>query len=249
MENAVNERFIPRDPPTGEGLTYEKIWALFQENERKMMETDRKMEENARQIKETDQIIKENARQIKETDKLQKETARQMKETDRKMEETARQMKETDRKMKETTERMGYLSNRFGEMAEHLVAPGIKDKFNELGFSFDGAALGGYIIHNDKRKIIAEIDILLENGESIMAVEVKAKPKIEDFQHHIKRLKILREHLNKKHDSRKILGAFAGAIFGNEAKQAAFDTGFYVLEQSGDTMKMDIPEGFIPKEW
>jgi hypothetical protein len=40
-----------------------------------------------------------------------------------------------------------------------------------------------------------------------------------------------------------------GLTFEKEVKQAALEAGLYVLEQSGDTMKMDIPGGFIPKEW
>ena len=44
---------ITRPPPTGEGLTYEKVWAMFQE-------TDRQMKENAERQKETDRILKEN---------------------------------------------------------------------------------------------------------------------------------------------------------------------------------------------
>jgi len=207
MATTVNERPEGKAPPTGEGLTFEKVWAMFQETDRKMQETDR--------------IVKE----------------------------TAEQMKETDRKMKETSEKMGFLSNRFGELAEHLVAPGIAQRFNELGHHFDGVAPGGYEIRDEKGKGIIQVDILLENGDCLMAVEVKAKPKIKDIEHHIKRLEILREHRNKKRDSRVIYGAIAGAIFGIEEKQAAIDAGFYVLEQTGDTMKIDIPHDFVPREW
>ena len=65
------------------------------------------------------------------------ETDRQMKEVREQMKETDRQMKETDRRMKETDKMVGDLGNRFGELAEHLVAPNIKEKFNELGFTFE----------------------------------------------------------------------------------------------------------------
>lgn len=44
-----------------------------------------------------------------------------------------------------------------------------------------------------------------------------------------------------------IYGAIAGAVFGGEEKQAVLEAGFYALEQSGDTMKMDIPGGFVPR--
>jgi hypothetical protein len=34
-----------------------------------------------------------------------------------------------------------------------------------------------------------------------------------------------------------------------QVKRYALKSGFYVIEQSGDTVKIDIPEGFKPREW
>jgi hypothetical protein len=163
--------------------------------------------------------------------------------------EAAKRQKKTEKLIKELGRRMGDLSNRFGELAEHLVAPGIEKRFNELGYHFEGIAPRGYKILDKNGKIRTEIDILLENDESIMAVEVKASPGIADVDHHIKRLEILREFRKKRRDIRKILGAIAGAIFGTEEKKATIDAGLYVIEQSGDTMKIDVPDGFVPTEW
>jgi len=55
---------------------------------------------------------------------------------------------------------MEGLHNSFGEMAEHLVAPGIYKRFNELGYHFDAVARGGYEIRNEEYKVIAEVDVL-----------------------------------------------------------------------------------------
>ena len=201
-------------------LTFEKVWAMFQE---------------------TDRLIKETALEIKDLAERQKETDLQMKETDRQIEKTARQMKKTDRQI-------GNLSNRFGELAEHLVAPSIHKRFNELGHSFSEVMPGGCkILENNKTK--TEIDLLLQNGETIMAVEVKATPTVKDVEHHIKRLEILSDSRRKKNDNRKIHGAIAGAIFGRTEKEATLETGFYVIEQSGDTMKIEVPTDFTPREW
>jgi hypothetical protein len=38
-------------------------------------------------------------------------------------------------------------------------------------------------------------------------------------------------------------------VFPEDAKAAAFEAGLYVIEQSGDTMKINMPEGFKPREW
>ena len=198
------EAVIDRPPPTGEGLTFEKVWAMFQETREQMKETDRKLQRN-------EQMIEDLGRQ------------------------------------------MGGLHNSFGELAEHLVAPGIARRFNELGYHFNIEVMKGFTI-TEQGRTKAEIDILLVNGECIIAVEVKSRIHVkkkpeeqDDIDHHIRRLEILRKFWPT--DQRKIHGAIAGAIFDKDAKEAALQAGFFVLEQSRDTMKMDIPEGFVPKEW
>jgi len=189
MTDAIAERPIP----TGEGLTFEKVWAMFQETDKKMQRTEKYLNRIGRQI--------------------------------------------------------GGLHRSFGEMAEHLVAPGIEKRFNELGYHFDEIAPKGHKVKDKKGRILSEIDILLENDETIIAVEVKAKPAAQDIEHHIKRLEILRNRRQKLNDCRKILGAIAGAIYEDDVKKAVCEAGFFVIEQSGDTMKIVVPEDFVPREF
>jgi len=158
-------------------------------------------------------------------------------------------IKETDRIVRRNGRQMGDLHRRFGQLAEHLVAPNIYKRFNELGYHFISAVRSNYRILNEQGNTLGEIDIILENGETIMAIEVKSRPVYKDINHHIKRLEILREHRNKINDKRKIQGAIAGAIFGSEEKIATLEAGFFVIEQSGDTMKIDVPKDFIPREF
>jgi hypothetical protein len=80
-------------------------------------------------------------------------------------------------------------------------------------------------------------------------VEVKTRPRAGDVEHHIKRLEILREHKDRRGDRRNIRGAIAGAVFPKDAKEATLAAGLYVIEQSGDTMKISVPAGFVPREW
>ena len=77
--------------------------------------------------------------------------------------ETDRQMKETRWKIEQTGLQIGYLNNRFGELAEHLVAPSIKEKFRALNFNFDHISQNHKI--TDNGHTLAEIDLLLENGD------------------------------------------------------------------------------------
>jgi hypothetical protein len=181
------------------GLTFEKVWAMFQETDR--------------QIKETDRIVKENARQMKETDR-----------------------------------KIGNLGGRIGELVEHLMAPGILEKFNKLGYTFGKVGANIRYAGTDGSYLF-EIDLLLENGDTAVAVEVKTKLTQSDVLDHAARMEKLRLYADTHQDSRKLLGAVAGAVMSREVKDFAVKKGFFVLEQSGDTIKISVPDGFTPREW
>jgi hypothetical protein len=170
------------------------------------------------------------------------ETRASIRELREESKETDRQMKETDRRMRELQKSMGYLDNRFGEMAEHLVAPNIVRKFNELGYHFIDVAKERKFFNEETGLIEAQFDILLENGEFSIGVEVKAKPTERDVEEHVERLEWLRRHKDKWSDNREVRGAIAGAIMPENAREAALRTGLYVIEQSGDTMRIEEPK-------
>jgi hypothetical protein len=186
-------------------------------------------------------MLRENARQ-------QKETERQMKETDRQMKETDRQMKETERQMKETDRKIGKLGNRFGELVEHLVLPNIREKFKALNYTF--TKTGSDMEFFDRGgKALTEADIWLENGEFVMVVEIKSRLRKRDVEEHVQRMGKLRSYFDERRDERKLLGAVAAAVVPNGLREYVPERGFYLLEQSGDTMRITAPEGFKPRVW
>jgi len=220
-------------PDYERGLTFEKVWASIKELRESQKETERLMRESR----------EENERLMKER---REENERLMKE---RQEEADRRLKKTEMIVRKNSKQMGDLHRRFGELAEHLVAPSINKRFNEMGYHFGEVSPGGLRIEDENGKTKTEIDILLQNGDTIMAVEVKTKPVVKDVEHHIRRLEILRDHRHGINDMRKVKGAIAGAIFGTTEKKATIEAGLYVLEQSGDTMKIDVPDDFVPREW
>jgi hypothetical protein len=211
------------------GLTFQDVWAA-------MMETDRLIKERSL---ETDKKFQEMAQQSKETERLMNE----------RWQKTTAESDKVTQQIKDLNKQMGGLHRSFGDLAEHLVAPGIAEKFNGLGYHFDSVSPGGKKILDEQGKLLAQIDLLLENGESTVAVEVKSKPNEDDVADHIARLEILRQHMDKHHNSRIIQGALAGAIFQDHVKRAAIKAGLYVVVQSGDTMQIETPKGFAPREW
>jgi hypothetical protein len=82
-----------------------------------------------------------------------------------------------------------------------------------------------------------------------MVVEVKTSLMDDDVRDHIKRMEKLRRYADAHQDKRKLLGAVAGAIVSEGVKTFAIRNGFFVLEQSGDTVRISVPEGFRPREW
>jgi hypothetical protein len=223
MAATVNKR-----PPTGEGLTFEKVWAMFQENAR----------ESAERRKELDRQMKESSERF---DKQMKETALEFQELKEMMKETREQMKETDRQISK-------LGGSFGEMVEHLVAPSIMKKFNERGFNFTRCSRDCEIKEPGKKNIIAEVDIMLENGDKAMVVEVNTKLTVERINSHISRLEKIRKYADLHGDKRTFLGAVAGVVVTDEARNHALNQGFYLIEPSGESFIITPPQAG-PKEW
>jgi hypothetical protein len=209
MAVTTNERPSPslEGVPTGEGFTFEKVWAMFQE-----------------------------------TGRLIKETRESQQETDRMLDKVGREVKMLN-------EQMGGLHNSFGEMAEFMIAPAMADLFNDLGFHITEDAICNRKIRDENGRKLAEIDLLMGNGDYLFAIEIKTSMENKDIEKHRKRLEILREHINRTGDRRKIQGGMAVAAMKEEDRKAILDAGFYPIEPSGSMMKTDLPEGFVPREW
>ena len=211
-------------PPEYQGLTFEKVWAMFQETDKKFQETYRQMKERR----------EEADRQMRE----------QRQETDRQMKE---QREETDRLIRQNQKMMSDLGRKFGKIIEHMFIPNLKEKFNALGYEF-GKASSNVLIGNKEHNIYTEIDVLLENGDCALAVEVKTQANISDIQEHVERMEKLRRYFDLHRDKRKLYGAMAAAVIPDNVHDYALKAGFYIIRQSGDNVSIEEPQG-KPKAW
>jgi hypothetical protein len=177
---------------------------------------------------------------LRETDRIVKETALRQAETDR-------QMQETDRKMQETDRKISKLGSRLGDLVEEIFFPNIMEKFNTLGYNFGNVATN--VRYKEQGQVIAEVDIRLEDGDEVLIVEVKTTLSHKDVLDHLQRMERLRLYADAHKDKRKLLGAVAGAIAPEKVKTFAIESGLFVLEQTGDTIRIIIPQGFKPREW
>lgn len=240
--------------------------ASFEEIRAILRETARRQEESARRHEEIDLIVKNVARRQEELECLlqdqaaKREAERREEEVKREAErreeakreaareeKSARLSEELKRQMKETDRRLGKLGNRLGEIVEYMVMPNLQDKFEEFGFFFI-KAYPHAAIQDEKNQIITEVDITLENEDTVMFVEVKLKPTIDDIKEHLERMEKMRRHGNLNADTRKYLGAMAGMVFNENERAFALKNGFYVVEPSGETFMIIPPEGSA-RQW
>jgi hypothetical protein len=145
---------------------------------------------------------------------------------------------------------MGFVQNKLGEVVEHIVMPNINKKFKYFGYSF-GAPQRNIKFFDKNHSLIAEADILMPGDTGFMIGEVKTTLKKEDVDRHVQRLETIRNDAvwPRIDGSHKLWGFVAGAIVADDVKEYACQNGLFVAAQSGDTIKLDVPDGFVPKTW
>jgi hypothetical protein len=143
-------------------------------------------------------------------------------------------------------------SSAYGELYEHEVIAHIVGKFCDLGFQFCSVS-GSY----------GPFDAILESSEFYIVIVVRREISDEDVDEKedgynedfdlvkelVHSLEAFRLAYDKKGDKRKVYGALAGGVMSDKAKTAVLEAGFYVVVPNGDTVKIDVPEGFVPKAW
>jgi hypothetical protein len=220
------------------------------EEQERAKEEARKKQERAREkhVRAMKKSRKEHAKVMKEyadIKELFRQSAEQIKQTDEAIDRMSEEWKE---RAKRTDAELGRFGNRLGEIIEHLVAAGVADRFNEIGYHFHGVSSGNFKAKDAKGQTIAEVDVLLENDDCFVAIEVKAKPRMDDIAWHINQLKILQKYfMEHREKEKKVIGALAGAVFADHIKKAVIENGLYAIVQSGDTIKIDVPQDFKPK--
>ena len=169
-----------------------------------------------------------------------------MQETDRRIQEI---WEKQEKRQAELNRQLSDLGSRFGEMVEYMVVPNLMEKFGELGFEFTRAYQRD-VLKDENKNFITEVDITLVDGDKVMLVEVKSKPTTQDIKEHLKRMKKVRAYVDKRDDKRKYYGAIAGMVINDNERKYALKSGFYVIEPSGETFSITVPEGdFSVRIW
>ncbi len=89
---------------------------------------------------------------------------------------------------------------------------------------------------------------MLENGTQAIAVEVKTKLRKTDIDDHLLRMEKIRKYADEHGDKRQFMGAMATFITDEDAKNYALNKGLFVIEPSGEDVKV-IKPAVEPRVW
>ena len=213
--------------------TFDDVWRTIQELALMSKETDRKFQETDRKIQETSQ-------QMKETDRQIQETSHQMKDTDLRL-------KETDRLVKAVGKQLGEHGNRLGEFVQEMVRPAVLRLFQQRQLPVH-QVLPNITAYDDNGQFRMEIDLLVINSDTAIAVECKSRLSQDDVNEHLNRLALFKDCF-QQYGKFTILGAVAAMILPKDVGRYAYSKGLFVLAQSGDAVKILNDDTFKPHEW
>jgi predicted AAA+ superfamily ATPase len=185
----------------------------------------------------------------KDTRALMAELTESHKELAEAQKKTELALQRTEFIVQQTTRNLGGINTRLGEIVEMIVLPSLMKKMNELGHNFTIASLEKTFSKNGEQ--FAEIDLMLENGGEVMAVEAKARFKLGEMNDLLNRVKLLRQNETITGVAGKTIYVAVAAVgFDKPARKLAEDKGMYIIEidQDNDNIKINAPpQGKIGK--
>ena len=171
-----------------------------------------------------------------------KETDKKWQETDRKWQETIARL---DKLSRETDKKIGDLTGKWGQFVEGMVAPAVIRLFAERGIVVTDIARQFERQRGDDG---IEIDIFAKNGEYVVLIEVKSTLGVDDVNEHLERMAKFARLFPEYHDL-KAIGAVAGIIIPKNVARYAYQQGFFIIAQSGETVTLLNDQKFKPKVW
>ncbi|MDR1175522.1 MAG: hypothetical protein LBK83_08655 [Treponema sp.] len=183
-----------------------------------------------------------------ESDQRHAETVEIVREVGRRQAENEKLLAQLEKNVDRVTGNVGGLNRSLGELIETLIAARLWEKFPQYGLA---RAYQRLPLYDEKNVIRTDIDILLVNTDMCMAVEVKRElDHRRDVDEHLKRMQLIRQYPPEQVGNKQLVGAMAGGVVDADVKKYAYESGFFVLELTGESVHLiPPPEGFEPKKW
>jgi len=154
-----------------------------------------------------------------------------------------------DERMKRLDQKIGHIGNTVGFFAEDFFAAKSAELLTPYGYTFK-RVFQQIPVYNKEGRTLTEIDLMLSNGEYGMVIEVKTCLKKEDVNLMLDKMEKIKNNPPAEIAGKKLLCGVAGINVKDDARERAFELGFFVFEQSSDTITLTKPpEDFKPAEW
>jgi hypothetical protein len=200
-------------------LSFEKVWIMFQETDKRFKETDKILTEK---FQETDRLLTE---KFQETDRLLTE-----------------KFQETDKKLNKLEQ---LFTSQWGKLVESLVEGDVIKILNERGIEVTDTLRR----RTGRRDgIDYEFDIIAINGTDIVIIEVKTTLRPGDVRDFLKKLKQAKNWMPEYSD-KNIYGAMAFISEDAGTAAMAEKKGLFVIRATGDSASIINQENFQPKIW
>ena len=183
---------------------------------------------------ELDRALKQSA---DERDRAMKASAD---ERDRAIKAAADRTDEAIRKM------AGEFSSQWGDLVEALVEPSLVGQFQMRGVPITQSTRRMEGIDHAGRQV--EIDVLLVNGDAVVAIEVKTKCKVDDIVDYEKTLMRFREAF-RQYSGHRLLAGIAAVTFDSGCDRYAYKRGMFVLKPVAGIAQILNDESFVPREF
>lgn len=220
-------------------ITLDDIFALFRESEQQRKEYQ---QENEQQRKKHQQDLEEYKQSFRESQKAFEERHRI---AEQEMASLRKQVEQTGKQVEQTNKQVGGLTSRWGEFVENLIKPAAARIFREQGIDVHYTAMR---VKGDDDRGSMEIDILVENGNEIVAIEVKSHLEIRNVKRFLQTLERFKEAF-PKYQNYKLYGAVAGIKIDEKADEYATQEGLFLIAPAGDSVIIANSRNLEPKIW
>ncbi|QFY90124.1 DUF3782 domain-containing protein [Magnetovirga frankeli] len=161
--------------------------------------------------------------------------------------EADRRMSKTDKQIKALAKQLGEHGNRLGEFVQEMVRPAVVKLFQARNLPVH-QVLSNLVAYGDDRQSRMEVDLLVVDTGTVIAVECKSRLSCEDVDEHLLRLQGFKTCF-PQYKPYTLLGGVAAMVLAEDVSRYAYRKGLFVLAQSGDAMEIRNEAQFIPTSW
>lgn len=208
------------------GLTKEEIKFLFKESDTRFAQLHTEFHLNLEKTRNEweRRIAAEDERRKAEYERRKAEDERQRAELNAAMRELAEASKKNEKLYAD-------LNNSWGRFLENLCAPAALALFKEEGIDINHIYEVRSRRNNGQEGI--EVDVVLCDGGTIVAVEVKSTLNVPKLNHFLRKMEQFK-HYYSEFAHYKVYGAVAAVEFQNNIIELAREKGIFVIECSGE---------------